>query len=78
MDKIKSIVAFKMSELVVITRDGCPYSNVWVEEELVISNDLQSILNISNSATEGGPIIVVDGTVGQEMWSWFKFSSAFT
>ena len=37
MDKIKSIVAFKMSELVMISKDGFPYSKVWVKEESVIS-----------------------------------------
>ena len=28
LDKIKSIVAFKMSELVMISKDGFPYNNV--------------------------------------------------
>ena len=28
VDKIKSIVAFKMSELVMVSKDGFPYSNV--------------------------------------------------
>ena len=27
-DKMKSIVAFKMSELVLISKDGFPYNNV--------------------------------------------------
>ena len=37
---------FKMSELVMISKDGFPYSNVWVKEESVISNNLQSIFLI--------------------------------
>ena len=40
--KIKSRVAFKMSELVMTSKDGFPYSNAWVKEESVISNNLQS------------------------------------
>ena len=36
----KSIVAFTMSELVMISKDGFPYRNVWVKEESVISNNL--------------------------------------
>ena len=32
VEKIKSIVAFKMSKLVMISKDGFPYSYVWVEE----------------------------------------------
>ena len=46
MDKIKSIAAFKMSELIMISKDGFPYSNVWVKEESVISNNLQSMFLI--------------------------------
>ena len=46
VDKIKSIVAFKMSELVMISKDGFPYNNVWVKEESVISNNLQSMFLI--------------------------------
>ena len=46
LDKIKSIVAFKMSELGMISKDGFPYSNVWVKEEWVISNNLQSMFLI--------------------------------
>ena len=46
MVKIKSIVAFKMSELVMISKDGFPYNNVWVKEESVISNNLQSMFLI--------------------------------
>ena len=46
MDKIKSTVAFKMSELIMISKDGFPYSNVWVKEESVISNNLQSMFLI--------------------------------
>ena len=36
-------MAFKMSELVMISKDGFPYSNVWVKEDSVISNNLQTI-----------------------------------
>ena len=46
MDKIKSIVAFKTSELVMISKDGFPYNNVCVNEESVISNNLQSMFLI--------------------------------
>ena len=46
MDKIKSIVAFKISELVMISKDGFPYSNILVKKESVISNNLQSMLLI--------------------------------
>ena len=46
MNKIKSIVVFKISELVIIARDGFPYSNVWVKEPSAFSNDLQSIFPI--------------------------------
>ena len=38
--KIKSIVAFTMSELVIISKDGFPYRNTWVKEESVISSNL--------------------------------------
>ena len=65
-----------MSELVIISRDGFPYSNVWVKEESVFSNNLQSIFLIS--AQEGGAIIVVNGTADQGMWSWFNFKTALT
>ena len=65
-----------MSELVIISRDGFPYSNVWVKEESVFSNNLQSIFLIS--AEEGGAIIAVNGTADQEMWSWFNFKTALT
>ena len=43
---MKSIVPFKMSELVMKPKDGFPYSNVWVKEESVLSNNLQSIFLI--------------------------------
>ena len=46
MNKIKSIVAFEKSELVMLSKDGFPYSNVLVNEESVISNNLQSIFLI--------------------------------
>ena len=46
VDKIKSKVVFNMSELVMISKDGFPYSNIWVKEESVISNNLQSIFLI--------------------------------
>ena len=46
MNKIKSIVAFEKSELVMLSKDGFPYSNVLVKEESVISNNLQSIFLI--------------------------------
>ena len=46
MDKIKSIVAFKMSELGMVSKDGLSYSNVLVKEKLVISNNLQSMFLI--------------------------------
>ena len=46
MEKAKSIVAFKMSELVMTSKGGLPYSNVWVKEESVISNNLESIFLI--------------------------------
>ena len=59
-----------------ISRDGFPYSNVWVKEESVISNNLQSIFLIALKV--GGPIIVVNGTVEKEMWSWFNFSTTLT
>ena len=36
-------MAFEKSELVMISKDGFPYSNVLVKEESVISNNLQSI-----------------------------------
>ena len=41
-----SIVAFEKSELVMLSKDGFPYSNVLVKEESVISNNLQSIFLI--------------------------------
>ena len=44
--KIKSVVAFRMSELVMISRVGFPYSNIWAKEESVISNNLRSIFLI--------------------------------
>ena len=53
-----------MSELVLISRDGFPYSSVCVNEESVFSNSLQSFLN---SAQDGGSFIVINGTVEQEM-----------
>ena len=37
----KSIIAFKMSELVMISKDAFPYSKVWRKEESVISNYFQ-------------------------------------
>ena len=46
MNKIKSIVASEKSELVMLSKDGFPYSNVLVKEESVISNNLQSIFLI--------------------------------
>ena len=46
VDKIKSIVAFKMSELVLISRDEFAYDSVLREKESVFSNDLQSIFLI--------------------------------
>ena len=46
MNKLKSIVAFKMSELVMISKDGFPYSNVGAKEESVIFDNLQSIFLI--------------------------------
>ena len=46
MDKIKSIVTFKISELVIISKDGFPYSNVLVKEEWVASNNLESMFLI--------------------------------
>ena len=75
MDKIKSVVVFKMNkgELVIISEDGFRYSNVWVKEKSVISNNLQSIfLKVLRRE------IVVNGKVEQEMWSWFNFSTALT
>ena len=36
-------MAFEKSELVMISKDGFPYSNVLVKEESVISNNLQSL-----------------------------------
>ena len=48
MDKIKSIVAFKMSELVTISKDGYQkISKRWVKEEPVISDNLQSMFLIA-------------------------------
>ena len=66
VDKIKSIVAFKFRELVMVSKNGFPYSNVWVKEESIISDDLQSIFLIVSK--EGGSIIVVNETVEQEMF----------
>ena len=39
-DLIKLIVAFNMSELEMTSKDGFPYSNVWVKKESGISNNL--------------------------------------
>ena len=39
-------MAFEKSELVMLSKDGFPYSNVLVNEESVISNNLQSIFLI--------------------------------
>ena len=39
-------MAFEKSELVMLSKDGFPYSNVLVKEESVISNNLQSIFLI--------------------------------
>ena len=46
VDKIKPIVAFRMNELVLISRDVFPYKSVCVKEESVFSNYLQSIFLI--------------------------------
>ena len=46
MDKIKSIVAFKMNEWVMLSKGGFPYDNIWVKEKSVISNNLQLIFLI--------------------------------
>ena len=46
VDKIKLIVPFRMSELVLILRDGSPFKNVSVKEESVFFNNLQSIFLI--------------------------------
>ena len=72
VDKIKLIVPFRMSEFVLILRDGSPYKNVSVKEESVFFNNLQS------GGREGGPIIVVNRRVEQEMWSWCNFKTART
>ena len=46
VDKIKLIVPFRMSELVLILRDSSPFKNVSVKEESVFFNNLQSIFLI--------------------------------
>ena len=38
-DKVKSIIALEMNELVINSRDIFPYSNIWVKEESVFSNN---------------------------------------
>ena len=65
VDKIKPIVAFRMNELVLISRDVFPYRSVCVKE---YSNYLRVgifqlfTINISNSAQVGESIIVVNRT----------------
>ena len=46
VDRIKLMVAFKMSDLVMTSKDGFPCSNVWVNGESVIFNNFQSIFLI--------------------------------
>ena len=46
VNKINSIVVFRMSELVLISIDTFPYRSLWVKEELVFSNKLQSMFLI--------------------------------
>ena len=65
-----------MSELVLISRDVFPCGTVWAKDVSVFSNNLQSIFY--NSAQERGSIIVVNGTVEQEMWSCFNMKTTVT
>ena len=72
VDKIKSIVALKMRELVVISRYGFPYSKVWVKEESVISNNLQSIFLILLNREDRSLLWMVQWSKKCE---WFIFST---
>ena len=44
---VEKIVTFKMNVLVLISRDEFPHSSVWVKEESLFSNNLQSLFLIA-------------------------------